>query len=579
MAPLVSFGLCADVQAADRPSVEGNEGRLLRYDEATHLLALAIDDWQESTALSPLSFVLNLGDIVDGRESEEATRADLDGVVAQFSRLGLDVLHVLGNHCVKFIPRVGALTALGFPRADEGVAYYARALCAGWRLIVLDTTDLSTHGGWDEGSEQQTAALAYQKAHAGAERMQRWNGGVGTAQLAWLRSELAEARTSRCRVIVSSHHCLAPGACRETHRAWNGDEVCEVLHNSGLVALALAGHDHVGGYASVRGVAHVTLQAILEAPVDGNAFGVLSIHHDRIEICGYGTSVTSRSLPLPPCPWDDGSGKVGAVDVSERDVSPATPAAPAAAADVIEDAAVGAEVAWLLDSECAMAVSLARELLRRVSGEMEMAAQPSARSMTLRGGNEADGMLLAAVVGSTSLHALRVQLDAFPKWNKGEGYSGMLLGGQRATLSVPPLLHVRNRVVQALAASGGDHSTATAARASVNNTLLMLSDAVRTLSVSPMPTAPSAIAASLTAMMQPPVPPGVLVDVQITSSPPRIVFSAYLMGANDGGVADARHVTVEPDELGERLAALSRAQCAMRGLLAKIDAVEGLVGN
>ena len=34
------------------------------------------------------------------------------------------------------------------------------------------------------------------------------------------------------RLIVASHHALAPGAARDTHRAWNGNQVAALLNSS-----------------------------------------------------------------------------------------------------------------------------------------------------------------------------------------------------------------------------------------------------------------------------------------------------------------------------------------------------------
>ena len=302
--PLFIFGLVADVQAGDKPDTIG-EGRVQRYSTATTRLSRALDAWLDringsSTSNPPPTMVLSLGDIVDGRDSEEATVKDLTGVTAEFNRLpdSCPAVHVLGNHCIKSLPRKLLMDTLGM-----SAAYYRRELTSGWALIVLDTTDLSTHGGWPEGSDKAQEASAFLAAHEGEERMQRYNGGVGAEQLKWLRSELAKARESRCRLIVASHHCLARGACRETHRAWNGDEVSAMLEASGVVALALAGHDHVGGYLSTAsGVSYVTVEALLEAPVDGNAYAVVSIYANQILIDGCGTTVSNRALPLLPLP-------------------------------------------------------------------------------------------------------------------------------------------------------------------------------------------------------------------------------------------------------------------------------------
>ena len=61
--------------------------------------------------------------------------------------------------------------------------------------------------------------------------------------------------------------------------------------------LALAGHDHLGGYASIQGRHFCTLEALLESPPDGNAYALLHLYPDRLVIEGIGT-VTSRVLAV-----------------------------------------------------------------------------------------------------------------------------------------------------------------------------------------------------------------------------------------------------------------------------------------
>ena len=59
------------------------------------------------------------------------------------------VHHVLGNHCLKDISRaelIRELRLLG--------SYYRAELAPGWWLLVLDTTELSLHGRWEEGSAE-----------------------------------------------------------------------------------------------------------------------------------------------------------------------------------------------------------------------------------------------------------------------------------------------------------------------------------------------------------------------------------------------------------------------------------------
>lgn len=72
----------------------------------------------------------------------------------------------------------------------------------------------------------------------------------------------------------------------------------------GLTPAALigtrAGHYHPGGFTCRGGRGWVGVQAILEAPVDGNAYALVHVYPDRVVIDCRGTDIPSRSLAVPP---------------------------------------------------------------------------------------------------------------------------------------------------------------------------------------------------------------------------------------------------------------------------------------
>jgi hypothetical protein len=128
----------------------------------------------------------------------------------------------------------------------------------------------------------------------------------------WLASELRDAEKNGERVIVASHVPLSRTAARPGMAAWNCDEVSALLEASPAVALCVAGHDHpgrygrtlvpasdaarrdgssekkVGGgestysYKTFGRVHYVTLEAMLEAPEDGNAFAALEVYDHEV---------------------------------------------------------------------------------------------------------------------------------------------------------------------------------------------------------------------------------------------------------------------------------------------------------
>ena len=111
--------------------------------------------------------------------------------------------HVLGNHCLDN-PKPVVMERLRMPGA-----YYSAPLGPGWRLVALDTTEMSGHSGEEESSELGREAGAFLAAHPLSEaepQMSPWNGGIGVTQMAWLGAQLQEAADAGERVLVIAHH-------------------------------------------------------------------------------------------------------------------------------------------------------------------------------------------------------------------------------------------------------------------------------------------------------------------------------------------------------------------------------------
>lgn len=284
------------------------EDRVQRYREVPAKLKSACDHLASSlssqSAQLPNGAVIHLGDIINGSLTQQQTDVDFDLVASVFEKsfgVGeIPVLHVLGNHCLA-AGREVCVQRLNIPHPG----YYSRELASGWRLIVLDTTEMSGHSEYPEGSQQYTEARQYEAAHPLTQenpQMSSWNGGVTSKQLAWLKQQLSEADVAGERVVVAAHHQVGLGAVRPTHMAWNWREIKNALLQSSSFRLFLAGHDHVGGYAAIQGADgrprhFITLEAMLEAPTDSNAYGIAQFFEDIIELQGFGT-VTSRQLDV-----------------------------------------------------------------------------------------------------------------------------------------------------------------------------------------------------------------------------------------------------------------------------------------
>ena len=385
--PLFSLGLIADIQYADMADshVEGRTQRFRECPAKLEAALSAIRSESQGGSSSPkkkLAALLTLGDVINGnREDASLNPSDLETVAslldAAFPPGGeVPVYHVLGNHCLD-LPKRRVTERLSFPpsallpqRSSNGddntaaaaatadveekkpaasddaadlssapPACYSVPLHPGWRLVALDTTEMSGHAQDSGDSARARAAREYLAAYPltegeGSEnpQMSPWNGGPGAEQVAWLRGELQRAAESGERVVVAGHHQVGPGrSVRRTHAAWNWREVSEVVTAGKLkggvevdapdasgpapppssspsssspsssskspAVLYLAGHDHTGGYERAGGVHFLTLEAIVEAPPGSNAFAVLDFFDDRIVVRGFG-SATSRVLDL-----------------------------------------------------------------------------------------------------------------------------------------------------------------------------------------------------------------------------------------------------------------------------------------
>lgn len=275
--PAYSFGVIADVQYAAKPTAGARH-----YATSLERLERAVATLNEED----LAFTVHLGDFVDeGLES-------LDRLSPVFEKLRSPRHHVLGNHDF-VVPRPELVKKLGMP-----AAYHAFAL-GDLRFVVLDGLAESVLGhvpGSEEAVAKARARLASLK-QAGAKNAFAWNGGLGEAQRSWLKEELERARRAKARVVLFCHLPVLARASTPHHLLWDHEEVHALLRDHRDVVVAwFNGHDHAGGYANDAGQHHVTIQGMVEAP-QKNAFAVVDVYADRLEIRGFG-KVPRRTLPF-----------------------------------------------------------------------------------------------------------------------------------------------------------------------------------------------------------------------------------------------------------------------------------------
>jgi manganese-dependent ADP-ribose/CDP-alcohol diphosphatase len=278
---LFTFGLFADVQFAD---IDDDGSR--RYRASTGFLTTAVADFN---ATKP-SFVVNLGDIIEGRDAER----EWEVVDAALQQLQVPLRNVIGNHCLR-LPRERLQRCLNLAKP-----YFAFEVDATRTFIILDSQDLSLRGTEAEtpARAQSDEMLANLRA-TGAANAVDWNGGFSTEQLQWLSEQLGAAAAARRRAILFAHIPVLRAATSQRHLLWNSDDVLLVLRQHSAVVEALfCGHYHPGGYGVADGVHHVTLDGIVEAPVTAAAcHAYVDVYEDRIELRGAaGSSIVARTL-------------------------------------------------------------------------------------------------------------------------------------------------------------------------------------------------------------------------------------------------------------------------------------------
>ena len=230
-----------------------------------------------------LRFVINLGDTIDGGLES------LDEVRPLFALLKAPLRHVVGNH------------DLDVGEGNEGLVLSALGLKSGhyafthgrWDFLVLDGFELRLPVPADETLKEETEALYSDLLARDRPNAQAWNGGIGSRQLAWLDSRLEQADDAGHDVIVFCHFPILPEG---VHNLWNAGEVAARLERSRRVKACFSGHDHAGGYALKNGIHYLTFRGMIETP-DRNAFAIVTLTGDRIEVRGFGRE-SSRSLEL-----------------------------------------------------------------------------------------------------------------------------------------------------------------------------------------------------------------------------------------------------------------------------------------
>lgn len=294
----IRLGIITDIQFADKPNQpldpvpvaciekHGKDHVPMRsYSQALVKTASAVSALNAAN----VSATIHLGDIIDGNDSIESTRADLASVLLTLSPLQTPLLHVLGNHCLS----AGRSHLLHRLKLDN--TYYVHDLSHKWRLIVLDTVDISV----DHDDEQvRSIAQEYLDKHAGSPNALSCNGGLSSKQSAWLERTLQETRQNGMWAIVCAHiplHLSTESVSSPHLVVWDADVVTGLVDRfSDVVKAYFCGHYHQGDYAFRNDIHYVTFKAMLDSQHEDGAWAIAELYDDGIQIQGHGEERSRR---------------------------------------------------------------------------------------------------------------------------------------------------------------------------------------------------------------------------------------------------------------------------------------------
>lgn len=264
--PLVRLGLVADAQYAD---IEPLGTR--HYRQSIGKLGAAVEDFNRRE----LDLCVHLGDLIDRKwESFEGIKKPLAG-------LRHPIRHLFGNHDFDVLDEQKEKV----PGQMDLEKRYSFLDKGGFRLVFLDTTDVSTyaHALRDdrtfEAVRQMTALEQQGRPHA-----QPWNSAIGSGQMTWLKATCGEAADKGLKVVLFAHHPVYPA---NTHNLWNDAEMMAFAEANRAVVAWINGHNHQGNFGVKAGVPYVTLQGMVET-ADTTAYAFADLHADRIILKGVG---------------------------------------------------------------------------------------------------------------------------------------------------------------------------------------------------------------------------------------------------------------------------------------------------
>jgi predicted phosphodiesterase len=259
----------ADVQYANRE----NHGTRY-YRSSLKKLTEAVDMFnQEKT-----DFVVHLGDFINDSYESFDTLNSITG------KLKMPLYHVVGNHDfeVEDDKKGNVLNALKLKND-----YYSFEK-KNWKFVVLYGNDISLIANAQKSSEYKIAKEIFDSLKAeGAPAAKPWNGTLSKEQINWMKKELSDAVRKKQKVILLCHFPLYPDGSPQI--LWNPPTIRKIVEGCPNVKAYLNGHVHVSQYFLKNKIHYVSFKGMVEK--EENAFAIVSVFKDHLEIKGYGKEV------------------------------------------------------------------------------------------------------------------------------------------------------------------------------------------------------------------------------------------------------------------------------------------------
>eukprot|EP00397_Hematodinium_sp_SG-2012_P049426 GEMP01056999.1.p1 GENE.GEMP01056999.1~~GEMP01056999.1.p1 ORF type:complete len:324 (+),score=66.26 GEMP01056999.1:112-1083(+) len=286
---IIRCGLIADVQYADVEDGTDFCGHEIRYfRNALNVARNAGSFFREQN----VDFMINLGDIIDGRNKETEMQTEaLRRVLEPFA--GLPRYDLIGNHELYCWDRDTLPSILHCTKEES---FYFAINFPKWVFVFLDPYDVSMLGrpqNHPKTLHARTILEKYNPTALGCSgnwfeglsppffKYVPYNGALGAEQISWLDGVLTTAQDNDDTVLLFTHVPLCQPEDRQRTMVWDSEEALNVISKYDNVMAIFAGHSHRGSYLVENGIHHVTLPAPLLCAPGEEAYAVLEATDDE----------------------------------------------------------------------------------------------------------------------------------------------------------------------------------------------------------------------------------------------------------------------------------------------------------